>query len=455
MDQLRKFGIRNSGFGVIPHTAFHNPHSERRIFTISEITWQIKESLEQEFLGTWVIGEISNVRKPNSGHIYLTLKDENAQLNAIIFRNVANRFKFELKDGISVIAFGSITVYEPRGQYQLQVEKLEPKGIGALQLAFQQLKEKLGKEGLFDPSHKKSLPALPGKIAVVTSPTGAAIKDILNVINRRFPRVGILIYPVKVQGEGAAREIAQAIYDLNTMNDIDVMIVGRGGGSLEDLWAFNEEIVARSIYVSRIPVISAVGHEIDITIADLVADKRALTPTEAGELVVPRLDILLNNIDTIKSRLRHVLINRINIAKSSLEAIAKSYAFRQPLDKIRRLQQRLDELLQRTNTSARLSLSKERERLNNLASMLENMSPLKTLERGYTITTKSDSSKPLRSAEGLKQGDSIKTKFHTGTIKSTITSSEFGVQGSESANLLHLTPNSPLRTPNSTYNGKD
>ena len=420
MNKLHKFGIRSAECGIIPQPEIRNPHSERRIFTVSEITRMIKESLEQEFFSTWIVGEISNVRKPNSGHVYLTLKDGNAQLNAIIFRNVADRLKFELKDGISVIAFGSITVYEPRGQYQLQIEELEPKGIGALQLAFQQLKERLGKEGLFDPSHKKPLPMIPGKIAIVTSPTGAAIRDMLNVINRRFPKVEILIYPVKVQGEGSAQEIAQAIYDLNTMSNIDVMIVGRGGGSLEDLWAFNEEIVARSIYASRIPVISAVGHEIDLTISDLVADKRALTPTEAGELVVPRLDILLNSLNIIKSRLRHTLLNRLSIAKSSLKTIAKSYAFQQPLDKIRRLQQRLDELLQKINTGAKLSISKGLEKLNNLASKLESMSPLKTLERGYTITTKSDSDKPLRSAEGLKQGDNIKTRFHTGTINSII-----------------------------------
>lgn len=431
MNKLHKFGIRSAECGIIPQSAIRNPHSERGILTVSEITRMIKESLEQEFFSIWIVGEISNVRKPNSGHIYLTLKDGNAQLNAIIFRNAADRLKFELKDGISVIAFGSITVYEPRGQYQLQIEKLEPKGIGALQLAFLQLKEKLEKEGLFDPLHKKPLPVLPAKIAIVTSPTGAAIRDILNVINRRFPKIEILIYPVKVQGEGAAQEIAQAIYDLNTMpvpegfnqgSDIDVMIVGRGGGSLEDLWAFNEEIVARSIYASRIPVISAVGHEIDLTISDLVADKRALTPTEAGELVVPRLDILLKNIDNIKSRLRHTLLNRISIAKSNLKTIAKSYAFRQPLDRIHHLQQRLDELLQKINTGARLPLSKGLEKLNNLASKLESMSPLKTLERGYTITTKSDSDKPLRSAEGLKQSDNIKTRFHTGIVKSTVVS---------------------------------
>ena len=226
-------------------------------FTVSEISRGIRTSLEHKFSNIGVLGEISNVRKPSSGHIYLTLKDKNSQLQAVIFRNSASRIKFELKDGMEVISFGSITVYEPRGQYQLIINKIEPKGIGALQLAFQQLKEKLGKEGLFDRAHKKQLPFIPQKIGIVTSPTGAAIKDILNIIDRRFANVEILIYPVKVQGEGAAQEIAEAITGLNSYSDIDVIIAGRGGGNMEDLCAFNEEVVARSIYSSRIPIISA------------------------------------------------------------------------------------------------------------------------------------------------------------------------------------------------------
>lgn len=235
--------------------------SRNRILTISELTRRIRGSLEQEFFNLWVVGEASNVRRPTSGHVYLTLKDADAQLQAVIFKTVVNNIKFEVRDGMEVLAFGSVTVYEARGQYQLIIERIEPKGIGALQLAFLQLKERLEKEGLFDPAHKKPLPLLPKKIAIVTSLTGAAIRDILNVINRRFAKVEILIYPVKVQGDGAAQEIAQAITDLNAIADIDVIIAGRGGGSLEDLWAFNEEVVARSIYASKIPVISAVGHE--------------------------------------------------------------------------------------------------------------------------------------------------------------------------------------------------
>lgn len=212
--------------------------SRNRILTISELTRRIRGSLEQEFFNLWVVGEASNVRRPTSGHVYLTLKDADAQLQAVIFKTVVNNIKFEVRDGMEVLAFGSVTVYEARGQYQLIIERIEPKGIGALQLAFLQLKERLEKEGLFDPAHKKPLPLLPKKIAIVTSLTGAAIRDILNVINRRFAKVEILIYPVKVQGDGAAQEIAQAITDLNAIADIDVIIAGRGGGSLEDLWAF-------------------------------------------------------------------------------------------------------------------------------------------------------------------------------------------------------------------------
>ena len=394
--------------------------NRKKILTISELTRRIRSSLEQEFFNIWVVGEVSNLKRPTSGHAYLTLKDADAQLQAVMFKSVANRVKFELKDGMEVVAFGSITVYESRGQYQLIIEDIEPKGIGALQLAFLQLKEKLEKEGLFDPAHKKPLPLLPKKIAIVTSITGAAIKDILNVINRRFARVEILIYPVKVQGEGAAQEIAQAISDLNTIPDIDVMIVGRGGGSLEDLWAFNEEVVARSIYVSRIPIISAVGHEIDVTISDLVADKRALTPTEAGELVVPRYDLLKDSLDKIKTRLIQAMYNKILLVKSRLLGIKNSITFKRPFDKILRLQQGLDEIVQRLISISKHALELERERLNGFANRLESVSPLKVLNRGYSITTIEDEDKPIKSAKGLTIGKIVKTRFFDGGIVSSV-----------------------------------
>ena len=395
-----------------------------KFFTVSEITRGIRTSLEHKFSNIGVLGEISNVRKPSSGHVYLTLKDKNSQLQAVVFRNTASRVKFELKDGMEVISFGSITVYEPRGQYQLIINKIEPKGIGALQLAFQQLKEKLEKEGLFNHTHKKAIPFIPQKIGIVTSPTGAAIKDILNIIDRRFANVEILIYPVKVQGEGAAQEIAEAITELNNFSDIDVIITGRGGGSLEDLWAFNEEIVARSIYNSRIPTISAVGHEIDVTIADLVADKRALTPSEAGELVVPRKDLLNEKIEKFKARLLQSLTGKLRLSKEKLVRIANSYAMRQPFDRLNRWQQRLDECAQRLNLNVTHALNTEREKLSGIAGKLESLSPLNVLKRGYTITTRREDNKPLRDIKDLSKGDNIKTNLSKGSIISEILSIE-------------------------------
>jgi exodeoxyribonuclease VII large subunit len=395
-----------------------------KFFTVSEITRGIKTSLEHRFSNIGVLGEISNVRKPGSGHVYLTLKDKNSQLQAVVFRNTASRIKFELKDGMEVISFGSVTVYEPRGQYQLIINKMEPKGIGALQLAFQQLKEKLEKEGLFDHAHKKTIPFIPQKIGIVTSPTGAAIKDILNIIDRRFANVEILIYPVKVQGEGAAQEIAEAITELNNYSDIDVIITGRGGGSLEDLWAFNEETVARSIYNSRIPVISAVGHEIDITIADLVADKRALTPSEAGELVVPRKDLLIEKIEKFKARLLQSLAGKLRLSKEKLARIANSYAMRQPFDRLNRWQQKLDEFAQRLNLNITHALHTERDKLSGIAGKLESLSPLNVLKRGYTITTRLEDNKSLRCIIDLSKGDKIKTNLSTGSIVSEILSIE-------------------------------
>ena len=397
-----------------------------KFFTVSEISRGIRTSLEHKFSNIGVLGEISNVRKPSSGHIYLTLKDKNSQLQAVVFRNSASRIKFELKDGMEVISFGSITVYEPRGQYQLIINKIEPKGIGALQLAFQQLKEKLEKEGLFDSAHKKPLPFIPQKIGIVTSPTGAAIKDILNIIDRRFANVEILIYPVKVQGEGAAQEIAEAITGLNSDSDIDVIIAGRGGGSMEDLWAFNEEVVARSIYSSRIPIISAVGHEIDITIADLVADKRALTPSEAGELVVPRKDLLIEKIEKFKARLLQSLTGKLRLSKEKLVIIGNSYAMKQPFDRLNRWQQRLDELAQRLNLNITHALNTEREKLSGIAGKLESLSPLNVLKRGYAITTRLENSKPLRNIIDLSKGDKIKINLSKGSIISEILSVEKG-----------------------------
>src|SRR5512136_2779310 len=270
--------------------------ADKRILTVSRLTALIRSTLEENFEHVWVEGEVSNLSTPSSGHLYFTLKDAGAQLRCVMFKGAVRNLRFRLKDGMGLILRGRITVYEQRGDYQLIAEYAEPLGIGALQLAFEQLKERLVREGLFDESRKKPLPVLPQRIGVVTSPTGAAIHDILTVVNRRFANVQILIVPVRVQGDGAAAEIAAAIDDVNRYGAVDVMIVGRGGGSLEDLWAFNEEAVARAIARSRIPVISAVGHETDYTIADFAADLRAPTPSAAAELAVKDRDELVLHV---------------------------------------------------------------------------------------------------------------------------------------------------------------
>src|SRR6266403_1471667 len=295
-----------------------------QVLSVTELTHRVKDLLEERFPSVWVEGEISNVRSPSSGHIYFTLKDSGAQLAVVLFRGVAVKVGFKLKDGLQVIAFGDISVYEKSGQYQLVARRLLPKGLGALQLAFEELKQRLAKEGLFDSARKKPIPALPQRIGLVTSPTGAAIRDFLNIIGRRFPNVHIIIHPVRVQGEGAAQEIADAIDEFNALHasrrlPLDVLIVTRGGGSLEDLWAFNEEVVARALARSNIPTISAVGHEIDFTIADFVADLRAPTPSAAAELVVKSKDEYCALMREYEKRLIKDLRLRLSEARGRLK----------------------------------------------------------------------------------------------------------------------------------------
>ena len=283
--------------------------SKTHIATVTQLTHQIKTLLESTFPDIWVEGEISNLSIPQSGHAYFTLKDEHSQIRAVMFRSAQRFLKFTLQHGIQVICRGRISVYEPRGEYQLIIDYIEPKGVGALQLAFEQLKTRLEKEGLFDLDRKKALPILPRRIGIVTSPTGAAIRDMLRVIKRRHPKMQILIYPVPVQGAEAAPAIVEALRYFNSEGNVDVIIVGRGGGSLEDLWAFNEETVARSIHASAIPIISAVGHETDYTIADFVADLRAPTPSAAAEMVVESEAAFLENLSMMESSLRRSTTN--------------------------------------------------------------------------------------------------------------------------------------------------
>ena len=397
----------------------HEPEGAK-IYTVTEITREVKKRIESAFAEAWVVGEASNVRQPSSGHVYLTLKDEKCQLRTVVFRNVAVRLPFDLRDGMEITVFGRLTVYEPRGDYQIIAERVEPKGMGALQLAFLQLKEKLEREGLFDAARKKPIPFMPSRIGIVTSPTGAAIRDMLDVILRRFPAAEVFLYPVRVQGEGSADEIAHAVECLNRWRNVDVLIVGRGGGSLEDLWAFNEERVARAIFHSDIPIISAVGHEIDVTISDLVADHRALTPTAAGEAVVPDRAQLLADLVKLRNRLAQSLSARLTQARARLEALGRSYGLRRPMDRIRQRQQHLDDQAQRLHTSAQHVLGLRREQLATVGGKLEALSPLRVLARGYGIVTRADDPSPLCYASALGPGDRVRARLHRGSFEAQV-----------------------------------
>jgi exodeoxyribonuclease VII large subunit len=391
-----------------------------KIYGVSELTRSIKNLLEEAHGNVWVEGEVSNLSKPTSGHIYLTLKDDEAPLGAVIYRSSALRMRFDLRDGMRVIARGKLTVYPPQGKYQLQAEEIQPKGVGPLELAFRQLKEKLSIEGLFHPDRKKKHPRLPRRIAIVTSPTGSAVRDMLEIIGQRWPIAEVWIYPVRVQGEGAAREIADAVRRLNELGGVDVMIVGRGGGSLEDLWAFNEEIVARAIAASRIPVVSGVGHEDDLTIADLVADVRAPTPTAAAQTVTPDRREVLDWLEEKESAFRRRVFDMLDLARSRLTQIAGRRCFRAPLDRIRETERRLDESSDRLGRSARLRLEESRRRLTAETARLESLSPLNVLARGYSLTLRQRDGGVVRSTTQVQPGDRLRTRVADGEILSQV-----------------------------------
>lgn len=387
---------------------------ERRILTVSDLTSLIKSALEESFYDIWMEGEISNLRIPTSGHIYLTLKDKASQIRTIIFKSSARNIKFELKDGIHIICHGRVTVYDVRGEYQIVIDTVEPQGIGALQLAFEQLKEKLFKEGLFDAKRKRPIPLLPRKIGIITSSTGAAIRDILNIINRRFANVHIIINPVPVQGEGAGIEIARAIEEMNEFEDIDVLIVGRGGGSLEDLWAFNEEVVARAIYNSRIPVISAVGHEIDFTISDFVADLRAPTPSAAAELVVKNKQDLMDSLRHVFSRLKNGIKTLFDAKRSALREEIR--AMKDPATRINEYIQRIDDLSIRLTGGINRYLDGLKKRIVAEAGKLNALSPLAILSRGYSIAMKLPEMKIIKDANDVQKGDEVNIRLHKGNL---------------------------------------
>jgi exodeoxyribonuclease VII large subunit len=440
--------------------------NERAVYSVSELTARIKTQLEEGFPAVWVEGEISNLRMPGSGHAYFTLKDETAQLRAVLFRSRGRRVRFEPEDGMQVLAFGGLDVYAARGEYQLVVELLEPKGVGALQFTFEQLKRRLEAEGLFDAARKRPLPAYPRVIGIVTSPTGAAIRDMLHIIGRRFGDLRILIVPVRVQGEEAPGEIVAALTTLAGVPELDVVIVGRGGGSIEDLWAFNDERVARAIVACAVPVISAVGHETDFTIADFVADLRAPTPSGAAELVVREKLAVIRALAELHDRLKQAIALQMERRRERLKTLARRRVLTEPGRALREWTRRLDEaqaglhaavrahhrlLLHRvelkTNalssqhplarishgaavlaqlrgrlaTSATHRAQDSRHRLGAAVGRLQSLSPLAVLGRGYSLTRLVPSGDVVRSATQARLGDAIEVLLAEGVLGAQVT----------------------------------
>jgi exodeoxyribonuclease VII large subunit len=439
--------------------------SERVVCTVSELAMRIKAQLEDQFPAVWVEGEISNLRTPSSGHAYFTLKDDGAQLRCVLFRGRGRRVAFQPEDGMQVLAFGGLDVYLARGEYQLVVELLEPKGVGALQLAFEQLKRKLAAEGLFEEARKRPLPPFPRTIGIVTSPTGAAIRDMLHVIDRRFADLRILITPVRVQGEEAPGEIVGALQDLESVEDLDVVIVGRGGGSIEDLWAFNDERVARAIAACRVPVISAVGHETDFTIADFVADLRAPTPSAAAELVVREKLQVARALVTLYENLKQAMADRLERERERVEALGKRRVLTDAARALRDLYRRVDDLTTRLTRAVRgsereathrLSLARNalrslnpvariangtvllaqlrgrlasaavhsvkvsRHRFDAAVGRLDSLSPLAVLGRGYSLTRLLPSGAIVRSAAQTRPGDAVEILLHQGALEARV-----------------------------------
>jgi len=442
--------------------SFHQNHSHK-IYTVSSLTEELKELVESHFDFVWVEGEISNFRMPTSGHYYMVLKDESAQIRTVMFRPQARYLKFTPEDGMKVIAQGRIGVYPPRGEYQIVLDYLEPLGVGALALAFEQLKKKLAAQGIFDLDRKRPLPFLPQRVAVITSPTGAAIRDFLKIIHRRFANIEIIIIPVKVQGDEAAAEMVEAIETINRELDVDVIVLTRGGGSLEDLWAFNQEGLALAIRASRIPVVSAVGHEIDVTISDLSADVRAPTPSAAAEILVTEKESLRERLNDIKGRLRLRLITLLGNLHQHLDFLSKRLG--DPRKKMSDSWMRLDEMNNRIIRSINFIMKDNHQRLASeyrallfyspsnlfqsmgqriafhrraltlnaerrvkdyrmalsfLGQKIKDLSPLSILERGYSITLKLPEERILRNVGEVSQGDHVKVFLAKGEMECRI-----------------------------------
>jgi len=389
-------------------------------YTVSELTRLIKLTLESNFTKVWVQGEISNFTRHSSGHFYFSLKDENAQVSAVMWRGKNLGLYFTPQDGMKVLAGGKITVFEKRGMYQLDVGSLQPLGIGELQIAFEQLKNRLYEEGLFDDVHKKLLPEFPERVGIVTSPTGAAIRDLVSISRRRYPGIQLILRPVRVQGEGAADEIARAIDEFNEYGDVDVLIIGRGGGSLEDLWAFNEEAVARSIFRSEIPVVSAVGHEVDFTIADFVADLRAPTPSAAAEIVVSNTEEVWNKICMRIRQIHKIAVDRIAFYDERIRRLENSHAFQAPVDLLKQSALQLDFLTDRMAMVFKSQFKSRTDTLTQLEKRLLSLSPENVLKRGYSITYKLPENKIVSSSAEVRSDDAVRIEFGAGSAEGTI-----------------------------------
>ncbi len=392
---------------------------DTHIFSVSELTHTIKRLLEDNIPTVWLEGEVSNFKAHSSGHYYFTLKDEQAQISAVIWRSRVANLDFELQDGMHVQALGNVRLFERSGRYNFDILHIQPAGVGRLQMEFERLKKQLAAEGLFDTRYKKPIPRFPLRIGVVTSDTGAAIRDIINVLKRRAPHVQIILRPVQVQGEGAAQDIAQAIKEFNRYGQVDVLIVGRGGGSLEDLWAFNEEVVARAIFDSQIPIISAVGHEIDYTIADFVADLRAPTPSAAAELAVPDFNEIKQNILTLAARLKRAVLMRIEQFRQQVITMQRSYGLRRLEDVLHQYALRVDDLTNQMVKSFRQKIEKDKQHVEHIQLRLWNLNPRKVLERGYSITY--INGQVVRDAAQVKKGQQTQTELFKGKFFGTVT----------------------------------
>lgn len=395
---------------------------EQQFLTVSELTTLIKYRLETEpaFNNVTVKGEISNFKHHTSGHMYFTLKDAKSRLRCVMFRHRNFGIRFRPEDGLTVLARGDIGVYEAAGDYQLYVNELYPAGQGALFFAFEQLKKKLAAEGLFAPERKRPLPFLPRTVGVVTSPTGAAWRDIMSVIRRRNPKVNIIIAPAIVQGEAGAASVVAAIQLMNEAGLADVLIVGRGGGSLEELWVFNEEVVARAVAASRIPVISAVGHETDFTITDFAADVRAPTPSAAAELAVPEYTVLYRQVEDTHTRMYHLMKNQVHREREKLALLQKSPALTRPLDRINQWRQSVDDLVGSCRTALEKKLVERRGELKVLAAKLHSLSPLATLERGYAICRRWPQLEVVRRVDQVEDGTELRIRVTDGEIAARV-----------------------------------